>query len=307
MRGFPLVWCLFLLIFLAYCGEQEKPLIIDLKSSPVIITDDSKSDNEIRFAVAPVLSPEKTFVSYQVLTKYLAEHLKIPVKLIQRKTYLEINEMLRNGSVQFALICTGAFIIAREEFDLEPVVIPRYRGKSEYYSLIIVKRDSPIKDIRELEGKKIALSDPLSNSGYFYPMFLVMKMGKDPSKFFKGMLFTYSHDSSISAVREGIVDVAAVDSLIFEHELYLDKELDSSIRVIHKSPPFGINPVVASSKTPRDIKEAVKHILLGMHSNPEGKRILNLLRIDEFIEPPQGIYESTREMILWVRARQGAQ
>ncbi len=294
--------CFLLLSVVTSCGDQEKPLTLDFQSSSIVTADRPKSNGGIRFAVAPVISPEKAFTSYQLFTKYLGARLKTPVQLVQRKTYLEINEMLRNGTVQFALVCTGAFVMGDHDFGMDPVVVPRYLGKTEYYSLIIVREDSPIREIKDLEGKTIALSDPLSNSGYFYPMFLLKKMGKDPNRFFRQMLFTYSHDSSILAVMERIADVAAVDSLIFDYELKHNPELGSSLRVIHKSPPFGINPIVASRKTPRVMVDAVKRILLEMGRDAEGRRILDLLRVDDFIGPPEGLYESSRKMILQVRA-----
>ena len=301
-----LLGCLLLSTLFASCGGQEEPLTLDLKSSPTLATDTPRGDGGIRFAVAPVISPEKGFASYRLFTKYLGEHLKTPVELVQRKTYLEVNEMLRNGAVQFALVCTGAFIVGDADFGLDIVVVPRYLGKMEYYSLIIVGKDSPIRDITDLEGKRIALSDPLSNSGYFYPMFLIRGMGKDPNRFFNRMLFTYSHDNSMRAVLEGIADVAAVDSLIFDYEIARDERLGSALRVIHRSPPFGINPIVASRRTPRSLVENVRRILLGMGRDAEGRRILELLRIEDFVEPPDGMYEATKKMILQVRAVEGS-
>lgn len=300
-----LLWCLLLLTLTTSCSKEEEPLAIDLKSSPNLTADSLKNGDIIRFAFAPVHKPEKAFSSYQLFTKYLGAHLKTPVELIQRKTYFEVNEMLRNGAIQFALVCTGAYVIGDRDFGLDLMVVPRYRGKPEYYSFIIVRKESPIREIKDLEGKRIALSDPLSNSGYFYPMFLVREMGKDPNTFFSQTLFTYSHDGSILAVMEGIADVAAVDSLIYDYELDHNAELGQSLRIIHKSPPFGINPIVSSRRTPKGIVEAVRQILLDMDQDEEGRRILELLRIDSFIEPPEGLYDSTKKRILQVRAVEG--
>lgn len=297
-----LLGCLLVSILFASCGSQEEPLTLDLKSSPTLTEDTSRGDGGLRFAVAPVISPEKGFGPYRVFTKYLGERLKKPVELVQRKTYLEVNEMLRTGVIQFALVCTGAYVIGDSDFGMDLVAVPRYLGRTEYYSFIIVKKDSPVREIKDLEGKRIALSDPLSNSGYFYPIFLIRGMGKDPSQFFGRMLFTYSHDSSIRAVLDGIADVAAVDSLIFDYEAAQNERLGSALRVIHKSPAFGINPVVASRRTPQGLVVEVRRILLEMGRDAEGRRILELLRIEDFIEAPPGMYEATKKMILQVRA-----
>lgn len=300
-----LLGCLLVLTLIASCGREEEPLPLDLKSSPILTAGHPGSDGGVSFAVAPVISPDKSFASYRLFTKYLAARLKTPVQFTHSKTYLEVNEMLRNGSVHFALVCTGAYVMGDREFGMDLVAVPRYLGKAEYYSFIIVREESPIREVKDLEGKRIALTDPLSNSGYFYPMFLVRQMGRDPERFFSQMLFTYSHDSSMQAVLKGIADVAAVDSLIFDYELEHNRALGRSLRIIHKSPPFGINPIVASRAVPKGRVEVVKQILLGMDQDAEGRRILDLLRIDDFIEPPQGMYEATKKMILQARGMEG--
>jgi phosphonate transport system substrate-binding protein len=293
-----LLGCLLVLTLIASCGREEEPLPLDLETSPILAVDRPGSDGGVSFAVAPVISPDKSFASYRLFTKYLAARLKTPVQLIHSKTYLEVNEMLRNGSVHFALVCTGAYVMGDREFGMDLV---------EYYSFIIVREESPIREVKDLEGKRMALTDPLSNSGYFYPMFLVRQMGRDPERFFSQMLFTYSHDSSMQAVLKGIADVAAVDSLIFDYELAHNGALGRSLRIVHKSPPFGINPIVASRAAPKGMVEVVKQILLGMDQDAEGRRILDLLRIDDFIEPPEGMYEATRKMILQARGMEGPQ
>lgn len=67
-------------------------------------------DDIIRVAVAAILSPTGTIDSYTPLITYLEDVLGKPVKLVQRRTYKEINELLSRGSVDVAFVCTGAYI-----------------------------------------------------------------------------------------------------------------------------------------------------------------------------------------------------
>ncbi len=281
------------------CRGRDATVSVDPNTARVVPAQGEQAPREaIRFAVAPVLSPEKAFSTYRLLTQYLSRRLKTPVELVQRKTYLEVNELLRRGAIQFALVCTGAYVLGDREFGLQLVAVPRYQGHLTYRSLLIVRRDSPIQDVEDLEGRSIALSDPLSNSGYFYPLYLVRRLGRDPKAFFGRTFFTYSHDSSMLAVEEGIADAAAVDSLIFEYEVDRDPGLRDRFRIIHRSPPYGINPVVAPRSIPQSLVQRFRNALFAMSSDEEGRRILSLLRLDEFTEPPPGLYDSARRMIL---------
>ncbi|MGQ9745393.1 MAG: PhnD/SsuA/transferrin family substrate-binding protein [Dissulfurimicrobium sp.] len=61
-------------------------------------------------AVAAIISPEGTVESYRPLLKYLGDVIGRPTKLIQRRTYWEVNEMIAKGKVDIAFICTGAYV-----------------------------------------------------------------------------------------------------------------------------------------------------------------------------------------------------
>lgn len=61
-----LLECLLLSALIASCGGQEEPLTLDLKSSPILATETPRGDGGIRFAVAPVISPEKGFAPYRL-------------------------------------------------------------------------------------------------------------------------------------------------------------------------------------------------------------------------------------------------
>ena len=64
----------------------------------------------------------------------------------------------------------------------------------------IVARDSPVRRFEELRGKRYAFSDPLSNSGHLVPVYMLVRAGETPERFFKRYIFTYSHSANVEAV-----------------------------------------------------------------------------------------------------------
>jgi len=131
-------------------------------------------------------------------------------------------------------------VVGHQEFGLQLFLVPVYFGKTVYYSYLITSKASKINNFLDLQNKAFAFSDPLSNSGYFYPAYLLAKINQTPETFFSKFIFTYSHDNSLQAVLDGIVDGAAVDSLIYDYELSLNPNLIYKIKIIKKSPPFGM-------------------------------------------------------------------
>lgn len=151
----------------------------------------------IRIGVSSVISPVETLIYYQDLFDYISSKIGVPVKLIQRKNYQEMNDLLRRNGVDAAFICSFAYVEGHDQFGLELLAVPIVKGEPYYYSYIIVPKDSNINSLKELKGKTFAYTDPLSNSGKLSPEYLLVKMGENPVTFFKMTFFTYSHDKSL--------------------------------------------------------------------------------------------------------------
>ena len=176
------------------------------------------------------------------------------------------------------------------------MAVPLVYGKPTYKSYIIVSKESPYTRFADLKGKVFAFTDDLSNSGALYPQYLIGKSGSIPEVFYSYYFYTHSHDKSVEAVARGIADGAAVDSLVYDYMMEKHDPSAEKTRVIDRSQPFGIPPVVVSPKTTANVKVRFQKILLNMHEDPEGKKILGNLKIDRFVEPPPGLYDSVRKM-----------
>jgi len=253
-----------------------------------------KSKAPIRIAVAPVVSPEASLILYQDLVKYIGNAVGREGVLILRQTYLEINELLRNGRCDLAFVCSYAYIRGKKEFGMELFVVPIIKGKDTYHSYIIVPSTSSAKTFYDLRGKRFASADILSNSGWLFPAVWLKKHGEDPYHFFKEHIITGSHDKSIYSVAEGFVDAAAVDSVIYEQT---PKEIVQKTKIILKSPPFGMPPVVVYPKLDKKLKQHLLNIMINMDKNPKGLKILNLLGIDRFIPADEKLFRTIEENV----------
>ncbi|MCX9086536.1 MAG: phosphate/phosphite/phosphonate ABC transporter substrate-binding protein, partial [Candidatus Methanoperedens sp.] len=257
---------------------------------------DNSDAQSLRIAVSAIISPDETLVYYQDMFDYLSLKTGVPVKLVQRKTYQEVNDLVRKNSVDAAFVCSLAYIDGKDQFGMELLAVPIVRGEPRYYSYIIVPDDSSIKSLEELKGKTFAYTDPLSNSGKLSPEYMIAQLGEKPETFFKITFFTYSHDKSIQAVAEKMVDGAAVDSLVWDFKNATNPRFTSRTKIISKSPPYGIPPLVVSKDIDPFLKEKLGKILLQMHEDKKGKEILDRIMIDRFSEANDSLYNSVRDM-----------
>ncbi|MBM4461288.1 MAG: phosphate/phosphite/phosphonate ABC transporter substrate-binding protein [Chloroflexi bacterium] len=250
----------------------------------------------LRVAVAAVISPRGNVESYTPLLDYLGRELNRPVEMVQRRTYMEVNDLLRDGEVDVAFVCTSAYIAGRRDFGMQLLAAPQVAGATVYYSNLIVPADSPARSMADLRGKVFAFTDPMSLSGRVYPTSLVHTLGAEPETFFSRIFFTYSHDNAVRAVADGLADGAGVDSLVYDFAVARDPSLTSKVKVIHRSPPFGIPPVVVGPDIRPQLRAQLYDLLIGLQDDPAGPAILATLGFDRFVPINDAAYETAQQV-----------
>lgn len=289
-----------LVSFLAACAPAvEQPVVgyVDLSNRQSLPTPANMGIVPLRVAVAAVISPQGTIESYRPLLDYLSERLNRPVELVQRRTYMEINDLVEKGEVDLAFVCTSAYIVGYDHFGMDLFVAPQVDGETVYYSLLIVPSDSNADGIEDLRGAEFAFTDPISLSGRMYPTWLVQQLATVPEDFFAGIFFTYSHDKAIEAVANGLADGAAVDSLVYDYALARNPELGLKVRVIHRSPPFGIPPVVVSPNLRPQLKAELQNLLLSMTDDAQGRVALAAIGVEQFVLLQDAAYNEVRSLL----------
>lgn len=272
--------------------------VIQLSDLQPLPTGASPEVLPLRVAVAAVISPRGTVESYRPLLDYLGVKLNRPVELVQRRTYAEVNDLIKRGYVDLAFVCTSAYIAGHANFGMELLAAPRVNGETVYYSVLIVPSDSPARSMADLRAKVFAFTDPMSTSGRVYPTLLVRELGSTPDQFFARTYFTYNHDDAIRAVAQKLADGAAVDSLVYDYALSRDPGLGKQIRIIQRSPPLGIPPVVVNPGLRPQLKAELRSALLGMSADAAGgQAALQALGVEAFVPIDDSAYASVRTLL----------
>ncbi len=285
------------------CSRSDLPVINLEKRSQTAITPAKSSTQGLRIGMGAMITPREGYGYYNRLKEYLAEQLQMPVTLVDRESYAEMNKLLDAGGVDVAFVCAGPYVEGHRQFGLELLAMPLVKGKPVYHSYIIVPKGSPAERLEDLRGKRFAFTDPQSNSGKLVITYLLSRRNETPESFFGRSYYTYGHDKSIAAVAENLVDGAAVDSLIWEYLNRIKPTLTAKTRIIDISEPYGIPPMVIRKQLPQAMKQRLLHALLTMHDNPKGREILAGMMIDRFVPGIDANYDSIRSMNRWIAAQ----
>lgn len=301
MLSASIVRAVFLMVLLPWvlltpgCKEKEQPLAVSLAERQPLPAQEPEGA-VLNVCVGSMITPLDGYIYYQQLLDYLGQHLGIKVQALDFPSYEEVNQKLKSGEVELAFVCGGPYVEGQEQFGLTLLAVPEVNGRAEYHSYLIVPADSPVSSLADLRGKSFAFADPKSNSGFIAPSYQLAQMQETPESFFSSFLFTYAHDRSIRIVADRLVDGAAVDSLIYDYLLRGEPELANKVKVVAKSPPYGMPPVVAGSTLDPEMRQRVTDRLLQMHLDPRGQEILRGMGVDRFVPGDDASYDSIRQM-----------
>lgn len=280
-----LVVFILLLTACSSVGKSTQTPLIHLYSDETeqIPPQNNHHTDSIKVAIASVVSPSASLSKYDLLLKHLEKSLDRPIEVIQKQTYKEVNEMLANGEVDFAFICSLSYVLGVRDDEMVGIAAPEVYGGPFYRSYVITKKDSSYQSIEDFRGKRFAFTDPFSYTGRLAVLAMLEENGENAETFFGKTYYTYSHDYSIKAVAMGVVDGAAVDGLLFEQLREINSELISQLKIVEFGDDAGTPPIVASKKTDKKLVEQFKKWIVNLQNDQEGKTILKEIGINRYV------------------------
>lgn len=253
-------------------------------------------DDRLRFAVATMVTAEETFSTYRRFVERICRDIGRKMAFVLRPSYTDVRRGLEQGQVDVAFVCTGTYIHAFSGGQVKLLVQPQFEEGLSYRSIIIVPFRSAVKELEDLRGKIMAFTDHESHTGCLVPSAVVANRGYNPRTFFEKVVFTGSHDRSIQAVALGMVDCAAVDSLVWESKVKQDSSLARRVRIVWESEEYGPPPIVVPAGLAEKLENDLRTAFLTLHEDEEGRGILRDIGIKRFVPARHEDYETAIEL-----------
>ena len=171
---------------------------------------DPPQDRDLTFGFTPVLSETEMRSEFEPLMNYLSQAIGRKVKLYIAKDYGDLRTQMESGAVDIGSYSPFAYVDATRGGKIRIIAQSILDGSATYRGLIIVRNDSGLRRVADLEGKRFAYVDAKSASGYVYPRAMLVEAGVNPERYFKETVFAGGHDKVISAVLEQRVDAGAI-------------------------------------------------------------------------------------------------
>ena len=231
-----------------FCDENND-LLADTPTDPKKLLD----PDTIVFSYTAVEDPSVYENVFSELVAHMAKITGKRVKWYGPESYAAQVEAMRSGRLHASGFAAGATVYGVNLAGFHPVAMMGLKdgGFRGYKLWLITHRDSDIKTVQDLKGRKVAHVTPSSNSGNQAPRALFKSMGIVPDVDYK-VIYSGKHDNSIMGVVNRDYDAAPVASTVMQRMMERGMFDKSEVRIIWESDKFpGTSYGYANTLTPK--------------------------------------------------------
>lgn len=218
----------------------------------------------LRFGITPFLPEQVMRHDLTPLLRAVEQRLGRRIELTVAESYRHAIDQLLSGQLDVVDLPAYPFLLARRrEPKLQLIVTPVTHRTRTYESYVLVLRDSGLRTLAQLRGRRVCFVDRRSTSGFLLPRVMVRKAGFDPDKFFGQVQFSGNHLRAVRDLVAGRCDAAAVTS-----QAYLSARDNNipiaRVRILQVSDPVPHGVYCALPSFDRKLAGRLRDVLLAM-------------------------------------------
>ena len=249
----------------------------------------SMANDELVFGSVAMDIPAVMHKRLKPLTKYLSKRLNKKVVLkLSPNMGAAISEAAK-GTVDIAYLTPVAYLRAHEKGGAQLIVKTVTKGKASFKLMIVVKEDSPIKSVKDLQGKSFAFGDERA----LLQRAVVVGAGVNMDQF-KEYRFIGHYDNIARAVMNDDFDAGILkDTMAYKWE-------GKGLRILHASPALPPYNIVASKNVSKEMLKELQRIFLSLDkNNPDHLKVIKAVdkKYDGFAATSDAEYNVVRKLI----------
>ena len=268
--------------------------VVALGSGGVLLA----QEQTLRLAFIPQENPDKLLGDIESITDWLSGELGMPIKGFVTIDHAAAVEALRNGDADISFMGALPFVLAEAEIGAVPLLSELYRGKSSYTGRIFVRKDSGIKALADLENRDIAFADPISESGYLYPLAEFERAGliarpEEAERFFGRLFFAGGYQQAMQAMAQGLVDAAGASQYA---DLLLTPAQQAEVTWIGESPAIPSHLIIARPELDTGLRARFVAAMLKLNEPEHRDKLRHLYGPDGYVPADPDAFNGVREL-----------
>ncbi|PKR78329.1 phosphate/phosphite/phosphonate ABC transporter substrate-binding protein [Halalkalibacillus sediminis] len=241
----------------------------------------SERPDELVMGFVPSQESDTIAETVEPLADRLGEELGIEVSGQVMTNYNALIEGMGAGQIHIGFVPAFGYVLANQEYDVEVILKSIRYGSSTYKAQYVVRSDSDIEELADLEGKVWAFPDQTSTSGFLFPASQLMEKFDIEStealqtEFFSNSTQAGGHDTAAIAVYEGDADVATTfDDARGELEEEYPDVMDK-LKVIGYTDEIPNDTISVIPELEDEFVQEIKDVFLSFNDDEEMIEIMN--------------------------------
>ncbi len=222
-----------------------------------------------KIAIVPQHTPLLVYRYWRPIIDQLEKDIGVKFEILTYKNFKEFIKALQAGEPDFSYLSPYHLVLARKKQNYIPLLRD---ADKQLVGLVVVRKDSPITSINQLQGKTIAFPSPNAFAASLYlRAWLREKVGIDFTASYVG-----THGNVYrNVVRSFVAAGGGVNSTLASQPASLRKLL----RVLYEIPGVAAHPLATHHRVPLKIQTAFFKSILSLRDTADGRGLLNGIQV----------------------------
>lgn len=226
---------------------------------------------ELTVGVVPQFPLSKIYGTWNPVLKAISASTSINFSLKPYATIPEFEKAILSGDIDVAYMNPYHVVMANKSAGYIPIIRD---DKQRLTGILVVRKDSPIQRLSELEGKTIVFPSPNAFGASLYMRALLSE--KENIHYKSKYISTHSN-----VYRHVVSGLAAAGGAIRATLTQESAAIQSDLRVLYETPAAYPHPIVVHPKVPENIRAQLQDTFIALSNTKEGKLLLSQIQISK--------------------------
>lgn len=250
----------------------------------------------LSLAIFPRRNANTTHQLFSPLVDYLSKELQRPVKLVLFKDFANFWSGIEQHRFDIVHCNQYHYLISHKKYGYDVIVRNEEFGESTIAGSIVIRKDSGIKQIRDLRGKKIVFGGgPRAMQSYISVRWLLEREGLYPGEYLTD--FAKNPPNSIFSTYAGQSDAAGTGDKVLQMHMVkkaIDiNQLDYLARDIQR-PHL---PWAIKNEMVEELKVKIRDTLINLKEHKVGQELLKHAQLTGLIPTLDSDYDGHRRIV----------
>ena len=246
----------------------------------------SAAEKTLSFGVVPQFDARKTRMVWQPILHSLEEQTGIHIELVGSPDIPEFEKQLMAGEFDLAYMNPYHLLKANEAQGYIPLV--RDVGRT-LFGIVVTRRDSPVRDIYDLDGKTVAFPAPNALGAALIPR---AEFGETYEISIQPVYVKNHSSVYLNVVTGQAVAGGGVQKTLQSQPEYVRNEL----RVIYKTPEVAPHPLAAHPRIGEETWSRISKAFLQLGNTQADSALLSRIPMKQAGQASMADYEPLRKM-----------